>query len=117
MVWDPDINPTGLTETVDIGKSLFPDSRFQLQLVAGQFVFFDNNEFNLDHDASTDGYLFVEQLKSTFKFNKDTSITVAPGLLIHTAADLSGLRNTRAFSDASLAGIGSPVQVTTTTQD
>lgn len=98
LVWDPDITPQGLTEIVDIGKALFPDSPLQLQLIAAQNVFFDNNEWNVNHDAATDAYQFVAQIKATYNFDKDTSVTVAPGFLTYTAASLSGLNNSLAFS-------------------
>jgi hypothetical protein len=118
LVWDADINPTGLVEVVDIGKALLPkESPFSLSLIAGQFVFFDNNEFELDSDANTDGFLFVEQLKAGWKFNKDTSITFAPGFMLHTAADVTGLRNSRAFSGAGALGTPITTQTTETTRN
>jgi len=63
------------------GKGFAPsevrnEPNWELTLVAGQFIFDDNNEFSLDHDLSTDAYLFVEQLIGTWKFNKDVSVTV-----------------------------------------
>ncbi len=116
LVWDQDINPSGLTEAIDLGKALFPDSKLSIQLIAGQFIFDDNNEFNLDNDLSTDAYLFVEQVKATYKFNKDTSITIAPGFMSYTAADLTGLRNSRAFTDTAAQGVIT-TQTTTTNRD
>jgi hypothetical protein len=142
LVWDPDINPQGAVETIAFhklpffggsggpsgdyskdGKSFAPsevrsDPPWELTLVAGQFIFDDNGEFNLDSDLSTDAYLFVEQLIATWKFNKDTSITIAPAFMTFTAADLSGLLNENAFTDA--GDITTPIpqtQTTTTTRD
>ncbi|SRR5581483_4240489 len=119
LLWDPDINPQGAVEIVDIGKALFPDSKLSVQLIAGQLLFFDNDEFRLGHDNSTDAWLFQEQVKLTYKFNSDTSLTFAPGILNYTAASLSGLLNTRAFSapQDNLGGLNfTPVQTTTTDQ-
>lgn len=133
MVWDPDITPNGLFETVAFHKMPIFDgeggptgdpskdgkavaekksSSWELTLVAGQMIFDDNNEFALDNDLSTDAYLFVEQLIATYKFNKDTSITLAPAFMSWTAADLSGLLSENAFTDA---GIINPSLTTTTT--
>jgi hypothetical protein len=120
LLWDPDINPQGLVEIVDIGKALFPDSKFSLQFIAGQLAMYDNNEFNLGHDASNDAWQFVEQLKATYKFDKDTSLTFAPGFSTYTPAHLSGLLNARAFSapqDQFVAPAAVQVQTTTTTTE
>jgi hypothetical protein len=137
LMWDPDITPTGVTETIAFHKlPIFggaggPDgysksgksstsleekkstSAFELTLVAGQFIFDENNEFSLDSDLSTDAWLFVEQLIATYKFNKDTSVTVAPGFYTYTAADLSGLTNAAGFTD--VGDITAPIPVTQTT--
>lgn len=118
LVWDPDINPQGLVEIFDVGKAFLPaDSPLSLQLIGGQFVFFDNNEFNLGHDASTDVFQFVEQVKASWKFDKDTSLTFAPGFMSYTAGDLTGLRNARAFSKPQdlYAAVDQPVQTQTIT--
>jgi hypothetical protein len=137
LIWDADITPTGVTETIALhklpffggvggpdgyskdGKAVTPadpqksSSPWELTLVAGQFIFDDNGEFNLDNDLSTDAWLFVEQLIGTYRFNKNTSITVAPGFYTYTAADLSGLTNAAAFTDA--GDITTPIPQTQTT--
>jgi hypothetical protein len=141
LIWDPDITPTGVTETIAFhkmpifggsggptggyakdGKAVAPpepskpaESPWELTLVAGQFIFDDNGEFNLDSDLSTDAYLFVEQLIGTYKFNKSTSITIAPGFYTYTAADLSGLTNAAGFTDAGDLTAQIPVNQTTVT--
>ena len=138
LVWDPDINPQGAMESIAFhkmaifggsggpsgdakdGKGFAPsevrnEPNWELTLVAGQFIFDDNNEFSLDHDLSTDAYLFVEQLIGTWKFNKDVSVTVAPGFMTFTAADLSGLLNENAFTDAGFIGSTSSTRTTTST--
>jgi len=120
LIWDPDVTPTGVTETIALHKLPFFEGSeskksggFELALVAGQFIFDDNSEFSLDSDLGTDAWLFVEQLIATYKFNKDTSVTVAPGFYTYTAADLSGLTNAGAFTDA--GDITSPIPQTQTT--
>ena len=118
LVWDPDINPQGIVEVVDIGKAFFPDSKFSLQLICGQLAFSDNSESFVDHDAGTDAWQFVEQLKATYNFDKNTSLTVAPGFMSYTAASLSGLLNARAFSapqDILAPAAAVQTQTTTTT--
>jgi hypothetical protein len=84
LVWDSDINPTGLSESIAFhklwgsqeevstggfskdGKSVAPSapepSPWEVTLNAGQFIFDDNNEFNgPDNDSSTDAYLFTRR--------------------------------------------------------
>jgi len=139
LVWDSDINPQGAMETIafhkmpifggsggpsgDVskdGKSFVSEDvksapSWELTLVAGQFIFDDNGEFSIDNDLSTDAYLFVNQLIGTWKFNSDTSITVAPGFMTFTAADLAGLTNENAFTDAGAITVAQPGIVDRTT--
>jgi len=119
LVWDPDIFPQGIVETVDLGKLLFPDNKkFSLQLVALQGAFHDNDEFAVGHSAGTDAWQFAEQLKATYKFDKDTSLTLAPGFMTYTSANLNGLLNNRAFSgpqDVLPAAAAVQTQTVTTT--
>jgi hypothetical protein len=84
MFWDPDIYPQGLVERIDFdklfgwnsggkpvtyskeGKAPPPPpakrkSAFELSLIAGQFIFYDNAESQFDSDLHTDSYLFEEQ--------------------------------------------------------
>jgi len=58
---------------------------FELALIAGQFIFYDNNEYNFDSDLKNDSYLFEEQLLARYKTDR-FSITVAPSLFIANAA-------------------------------
>jgi hypothetical protein len=139
LVWDADINPQGAMETIafhkmpifggsggpsgDVSKDgksfesseVRSDPNWELTFVAGQFIFDDNNEFNLDNDLNTDAYLFVEQLIATWKFNKDVSVTVAPGFMTFTASDLTGLTNENPFTDAGAITIAQPGIVDRTT--
>ncbi|KAB2645990.1 MAG: hypothetical protein DVB27_08475 [Verrucomicrobia bacterium] len=115
MVWDPDINPAGVVETIAFhklfnGGAEVTNSNWELSLVAGQLFYSDNNEFSIGTDLKTDGYLFVEQLIGTYRFSNDVSVTIAPAYMTFTASHLVGLRNESPFSDAN------NVLSTTTTQ-
>ncbi len=138
MVWDPDINPAGIVETISLNK-LFggghagptggpgkdgktiadpgvpSESSWELSLVAGQLFYQDNNEFNFGTDLKTDGYLFVEQLIGTYHFNKNVSVTLAPAYMTFTASHLTGLRNENAFTDAGIFGPTVSTRTTTST--
>jgi hypothetical protein len=62
-----------------------PSGVFELALIAGQFIFYDNNEYNFDSDLKNDSYLFEEQLLARYKTDW-FSITVAPSLFNANAA-------------------------------
>jgi len=130
LMWDPDIQPAGLTETIALHKiPLFGGSGgpsgdgkevkgapshgnpWEITLVAGQLIFGDNNEFASSGDLSTDPMIFNEQLITTYKFNKNTSVTIAPGFLAETASHMTGLTNPRPFGDE-----GAIISGTTATQ-
>ncbi|MEP6670816.1 MAG: putative porin [Chthoniobacter sp.] len=132
LVWDPDINPAGFTETLALHKiPLFggsggPDgkeaqvtvapsksSSWEAALVAGQFIFGDNNEFSNTGDLSSDPWIFDEQLIVKYNFNKDTSVTIAPGFLSESAAHITGALNTLAFSDENAIVTGTTAVQTT----
>lgn len=123
LIWDSDINPTGLTEVIAFhklagggessgggyekdGKSLKAvtpsESRWELSLVAGQFIFDDNLESaGPDYDSSTDAYLFETQLIGSYKFG-GTKVTVAPAWLTYINGSASGLVNGTKFEDSAL---------------
>jgi putative porin len=107
MFWDPDIYPQGLVERIDFDK-LFGwnsagepvsyskedkapppapakhPSAFELSLIAGQFIFYDNAESQFDSDLHTDSYLFEEQLLARYKTDV-FSITFGPSLFTANA--------------------------------
>jgi Putative porin len=108
LFWDPNIYPQGLVERIDFdklfgwnsagepvsyskeGKGPPPPAAkhpgiFELALIAGQFIFYDNNEYNFDSDLKNDSYLFEEQLLARYRTDW-YSITVAPSLFIANAA-------------------------------
>lgn len=120
MVWDPDINPSGLVEVFKFHK-LFscgeqetveyaPDGKtvlsvkcspvecpWTLSLIAGQFIFDDNQEYN-PSGFNTDAYLFEEQLLFTYKFCKDVKLTLAPAFLTYNAAQVNTVWNQQGFA-------------------
>lgn len=126
LIWDPDINPTGITEQIAFhklfavskdgyskdGKSVAPtpDERpWELTLIAGQFIFDDNFEgggrdpgFD-DNDLTTDSYLFQTQLVGSYKFSKDVKLTVAPGWMVYNSSSALDLVNENRFED--VAGV------------
>ena len=100
LVWDPDINPEGLTERISIDKLLSGSTLEQaaglakdgktaaaaparlpwsLSLVAGQFLYADNKESNLAAAGNTDVWQFTQQLVGTYDFSPKIRLTVAPG--------------------------------------
>jgi hypothetical protein len=118
LVWDPDINPNGISEVIAFhklgggeagggyskdGKSLKdvhpPESPWELTLVAGQFIFDDNLEYaGPDNDSSTDAYLFQTQLIASYQFDH-AKVTIAPAWFTYVNGSLSGLANNSAFQD------------------
>jgi hypothetical protein len=124
LVWDADINPTGLTESIQFHKlfgsrseAVSSDGKgtvavkpsapnWELTLNAGQFIFDDNiegggtdNGASRDNDQTTDAYLFHTQLVGSYRFGNDTRITLAPGWLTYINGSLSGLQNSNPFQD------------------
>src|SRR6266478_4378971 len=106
LFWDPNTYPQGLVERVDFdkffgwnsagepvgskgGKAPPPFKKshgaFELSLIAGQFIFYDNNEYNFDSDLKNDSYLFEEQLLARYRTDW-LSITFGPSLFIANAA-------------------------------
>lgn len=97
MLWDADISPTGVTEQFKVPIS----PQFDIGLVAGQFIFYDNNEnafYNNNRllangqpnpayvsggDFNNDAYLTYQQIVATFKPSNKLSVTAAPGYLFY----------------------------------
>ncbi len=110
LFWDPDIFPQGLVERIDFHK-LFnlsfgeapglakdegkapvapapagPKNALELSLIAGQFIFYDNNESNgvtrATGRVNQDAYDFETQLLARLKLGKDLVFTVAPAVFV-----------------------------------
>jgi Putative porin len=121
LVWDADITPNGIAEIIRfdqlfgvepeaeaglskdgktvVSKAVKSERNWELSLVAGQFLFDDNNENNFDNDESTDAYLFQTQLVGSYKFEGGTKLTVAPGWLVENAGSVTGATNNNPFND------------------
>ncbi len=124
LVWDPDITPSGLFETLNIGELLAPNETgyakssyskdgkstppapatrpWDLVLNAGQMYYSDNNEFNFDNDNATDVLIFQTQLVASYKFSNGIKATVAPGWFVENAGTLSGFVRNNSFQDNTL---------------
>lgn len=129
LVYDSDINPTGISESIALHKlfASHPEASvesyakngyskdgkesknyvteevasnpWEFTLVAGQFIFDDNPESSFDNDSSTDAYLFHTQLVTAF--NADSfKVTVAPGWMTYINGSLGGLTNENSFNDS-----------------
>ena len=102
LLWDPDINPSGIVEQIKLHKLLpespytapnAPERPWDLNFVAGQFIFADNNDLR-----AANAYLFGQQLVFSYRFSKDVKLTVAPAYLTYNPTRVSSALNTRAFS-------------------
>lgn len=106
LVWDADINPEGLVESLQFHKlyqnlaygDVRSDLPWELTLVAGQFIFFDNNEF-LPDDAGKDVWLFNTQLIGSYKVTPNVKVTLAPGFMAYTPGNITGVVNETAFNN------------------
>ena len=118
LVWDPDINPVGAVEKIDIIKGFEAlssnsgdikcEGPFNLSLVAGQLAFSDNKEASTSawagttnlatHDNATDCWLFDTQLIGSYKVTPGVKVTVAPGYMTYTNGNTSGINNSVPFN-------------------
>ncbi|MGC3989204.1 MAG: putative porin [Chthoniobacteraceae bacterium] len=121
LVWDPDIRPAGLVETISIdkffggsstvedkglskdGKSVVTSTvetkpKWTLALNFGQFYYSDNNEYNSDSDSKTDAYIFGEQILGTYDFGP-AKVTFAPSAYLYNAASLTSFDSAVQFQD------------------
>jgi hypothetical protein len=125
LVYDADINPTGLTESIAFhkirwgggggaetsyskdgksvssgGDDVWVEPNWELTLNAGQFIFDDNLEgAGPDNDLSTDAFLFHTQLVAGYKFANSSKLTIAPGWMTYINGSVGGLRNENSFND------------------
>ncbi len=89
LVWDADINPTGVTERIEFNK--FVDlGPLELALVGGQFVATDNTESATSGKTNRDAIIYHTQLVAGLKLTDDVKLTVAPGYYTSNGASLSG---------------------------
>jgi hypothetical protein len=105
LMWDPDINPEGASETL----SFHPTDKFSIGFTAGQFIYADNGENSGDSitgftngnttSNNNDVWMFAEQMPMQFNFDKDTFIKEVPGFLTYM-----GGGNTNISTSAGSAG-------------
>jgi hypothetical protein len=110
LIYDPEVDPTGLVERIDFDK-LFnltfgepmvgegkegkapppapapgPGNSLELALIAGQFIFFDNNEDSGNTQLKWDAYQFQQQLLARLHIGDKLTLTWAPGFIIDNDA-------------------------------
>jgi Putative porin len=104
LIYDPDLDPAGLVERVDFDKFFnmtfgepvaaegkegkappppppSPHNSLELSLIAGQFIFQNNNGNSGSTQLKWDSYQFQEQLLAKLHIGDKLTITVAPGFL------------------------------------
>jgi hypothetical protein len=122
LVWDADITPNGITEIIRfdqlfgaeaeeevgyskdgktvVSKAVKSERNWELSLIAGQFIFDDNNENNFDNDQATDAYVFETQLLGSYKFDNGVKVTAGPAWLVENAGSVTGATNNSPFNDS-----------------
>lgn len=112
MFWGPDTAPNGLVERIDFdklfgwssaaGEPVATDGKtppvpapapagspFELSLIAGQFIFFNNNADSGYSQFQTDAYQFETQLQGKVHlFHDKVTVTWAPGVFVANDAAL-----------------------------
>lgn len=115
LVWDADINPTGLSQKLELHKLYGWAGPWEVTFSAGQFVYSDNNEGllapkapknNNQTDKANDAFLFQGQLAVAFKFDDSNKLTVAPGFLTFNAASTLNTGTATAGGVGGSAGAG-----------
>jgi len=112
LIYDPEVDPAGVVERVDFDKIFnwtfgepvaegkegkaapppapAPGNSFELALIAGQFVFQNNNADSGSTQLKWDAYQFQEQLLARLKLGSNLTITEAPGFLAFTSSSSGG---------------------------
>jgi hypothetical protein len=110
LIYDPEVDPTGLVERIDFDK-LFnltfgepvvgegkegkapppapapaPGNSLELALIAGQFIFFNNNADSGNTQLKWDAYQFQQQLLARLHIGDKLTLTWAPGFIIDNDA-------------------------------
>jgi hypothetical protein len=74
-----------------------PRNALELSLIAGQFIFYDNNEYNANTKATgpvnNDAYEFETQLLARLKLGNNFSFTLAPAVFITNDAMVGSAGN------------------------
>jgi hypothetical protein len=92
LVWDGDINPQGLAElyTYSLG------GKDTLEFRALQSIMDDNNEATKGRTGN-DAWLFAQQAVLT-KYFGTTKLIAAPGYMVYSTSNMSGLTNETSFN-------------------
>jgi hypothetical protein len=112
LIYDPEVDPIGLVERVDFDKFFNmsfgepvaaegkegkapppppgPGNSLELALIAGQFVFQNNNANSGSTQLKWDAYAFQEQLLARLHIGDKLTITEAPGFLCYNDASSGG---------------------------
>ncbi len=109
LIYDPEIEPSGIVERIDFDKIFnwsfgepvaaegkeakapvppAPAPRFSLELslIAGQFIFENNNADSGNTQLKWDAYQFQQQLLARLHFGDKLTVTLAPGFLVDNDA-------------------------------
>src|SRR6516164_892715 len=112
LIYDPEVDPQGLVERVDFDKFFNmsfgepvvaegkegkappppppPGNSLELSLIAGQFVFQNNNANSGSTQLKWDAYAFQQQLLAKLHLGDKLTITEAPGFLGYNNASSGG---------------------------
>jgi hypothetical protein len=114
LIYDPEVDPQGLVERIDFAKFFnmtfgepvaadgkegkapppappSPGNSLELSLIAGQFVFNNNNANSGSTQLKWDSYQFQEQLLARLHIGDKLTITVAPGFLSFNDSSSGGM--------------------------
>jgi hypothetical protein len=116
LIYDPEVDPSGIVERIDFDKIFnwsfgepvadegkapapappapSPGLSLELSLIAGQFIFQNNNADSGSTQLKWDAYQFQQQILAKLHIGDKLTLTVAPGFL--------------AFNDASSGGTPGP---------
>src|SRR5580704_12290045 len=111
LIYDPEVDPSGIVERVDFDKIFNwsfgapvaagkapapappapgPGLSLELSLIAGQFIFQNNNADSGSTQLKWDAYQFQEQLLSRLHIGDKLTVTFAPGFLSFNDASSGG---------------------------
>jgi hypothetical protein len=112
LIYDPDLDPQGAVERIDFAKFFnmtfgepvaadgkapppapeepAPGNSLEVSLIAGQFVFNNNNADSGNTQLKWDAYQFQEQILTRLHIGDKLTFTVAPGLLNFNDASSGG---------------------------
>ena len=113
LIYDPEVDPQGLVERIDFDKFFnmtfgeplaaegkegkaappppaAPGNSLELSLIAGQFVFNNNNANSGSTQLKWDAYAFQQQLLAKLHIGDKLTITEAPGFLAYNDASSGG---------------------------